>query len=215
MARTKRSQQSYSAGERGRNRVRVFPDPKTGMIQIEWREHGRRLAQSLKHRDWERAKQQADEFAVNYVQPQPESEPEPLTLGRLFDIYGEEVTPTKAVTSGTYEHAAAKMFTEFLGRERDPRTLSLTEWDRFIEARTEGRAGMSREPVGARTVQRDLRFLLGVLNWAALRGDGHGGTLLERNPLKGLRLPKEKNPRRVILTSEEYQSLGDCILAEG
>ena len=209
MARTKRSQQSYSAGERGRNRVRVFPDPKTGMMQIEWREHGRRLAQSLKHRDWEKAKQQADEFAVNYVQPQPESEsePEPLTLGRLFDIYGEEVTPTKAVTSRTYEHAAAKMFSEFLGRERDPRTLSLTEWDRFIEARTEGRAGMSREPVGARTVQRDLRFLLGVLNWAAVRGAGHGGTLLERNPLKGLRLPKEKNPRRVILTSEEYQSL--------
>ena len=43
MARTKRSRHSYGAGEWGRNRVRVFPDPKTGLLQIEWRENGRRL----------------------------------------------------------------------------------------------------------------------------------------------------------------------------
>ena len=34
-----------------RNRVRVFPDPKTGLFQIEWRENGRRLTRSLGHRD--------------------------------------------------------------------------------------------------------------------------------------------------------------------
>ena len=34
MARTKRGRRSYSAGEWGRNRVRVFPDPKTGLFQI-------------------------------------------------------------------------------------------------------------------------------------------------------------------------------------
>ena len=50
MARTKRSRRSYGAGEWGRNRVRVFPDPKTGMFQIEWRENGRRLTRSLKQR---------------------------------------------------------------------------------------------------------------------------------------------------------------------
>ena len=50
MARTKRSQRSYAAGEWGRNRVRVFPDPKTGLFQIEWRANGRRLSRSLKHR---------------------------------------------------------------------------------------------------------------------------------------------------------------------
>ncbi len=50
MARTKRDRRAYSAGEWGRNRVRVFPDPKTGMFQIEWRENGRRLARSLKQR---------------------------------------------------------------------------------------------------------------------------------------------------------------------
>ena len=58
MARTKRSRRSYGAGEWGRNRVRIFPDPKTGLFQIEWRENGRRLSRSLKHRDWARAKRQ-------------------------------------------------------------------------------------------------------------------------------------------------------------
>ena len=102
---------------------------------------------------------------------------------------------------------AAEMFKAFLGPDREPMTLSLKEWNHFIKSRTEGRAGMGGEPVRARAVQRDLRFLLGVLNWAVLRGDGHGGTLLERNPLKGLRLPKEKNPQRVVLAKEEYEAL--------
>ena len=58
MARTKRSRRSYGAGEWGRNRVRVFPDPKTGLYQVEWRENGRRLTRSLGHREWVRAKRQ-------------------------------------------------------------------------------------------------------------------------------------------------------------
>ena len=67
MARTKRSRRSYGAGEWGRNRVRVFPDPKTGLYQLEWRENGRRLTRLLKHREWVRAKRQADEFAAGFV----------------------------------------------------------------------------------------------------------------------------------------------------
>ena len=86
MARTKRSRRSYGAGEWGRNRVRVFPDPKTGNFQIEWRENGRRFTRSLGHRDWVRAKKQADEFAAGFVGPElnskAQAEPEPLTLGR-------------------------------------------------------------------------------------------------------------------------------------
>ncbi len=31
--------------------------------------------------------------------------------------------------------------------------------------------------------------------------------LLERNPLKGLPLPKEKNPLRIVLTGEDYEAL--------
>ena len=173
--------------------------------------HGRRLSKSLKHRDWPKAKRQADEFAANYVQLEPQAkqqpEPEPLTLGKLFDIYGCEVTPTKGERFQQYDRAAVEMFLEFLGRDRDPVTLSKRDWDRFIVERRAGRIGLSGKPVSDRTIERDLRFLLAVLNWATQSRDERGELLLERNPLKGYRPPIEKNPVSVVLTDDEYGAL--------
>ena len=211
MARTKRSRRSYGAGEWGRNRVRVFPDPKTGLYQMEWREDGRRLTRSLGHREWVRAKKQADEFAAGFASPdlngKAEAEPEPLTLGGLFDIYGEEVTPTKGRCSRGHDRAATHMFLRLFGRNRDPATLSQRDWDRFIRERRAGRIGPSGKPVSDRMVEYDLKFLIAVLNWAARSRDEQGRLLLDRNPLKGLRKPTEKNPNRVVLSEEEYRAL--------
>ena len=209
MARTKRGRRSYSAGEWGRNRVRVFADSKTGMFQIEWRENGRRLTRSLGHRNWARAKRQADELAAGFVSPefQRESKPEPLTLGTLFDIYGEEVTPAKAEASQKYDRGTMRMFLRFFGGHRRPDTLSQRDWDRFIRARRSGRAGRSGRPVGNRTIQQDLKLLIAILNWAAKSRDEEGKLLLDSNPLRGLKAPREKNPTRVVLTQEEYEAL--------
>jgi len=211
MVRTKRVRRSYSAGEWGRNRVRVFPDPKTGLYQLEWRENGRRLTRSLRHRDWVRAKRQADEFAAGFVGPslngKAEVEPKRLTLETLFEIYGEEVTPTKGLPSRCHDRAAIKMFLGFLGRNRDPATLSRRDWDRFIRARGAGAVGPSGKPVSDRTIEHDLKFLIAVLNWAAKSRDEHGKLLLDSNPLRGLRTPKEKNPTRVLLAQAEYEAL--------
>ncbi len=211
MARTKRSRQSYGAGEWGRNRVRVFPDPKTGILQLEWRENGRRLTRSLGHRDWVRAKRQADEFAAGFVGPEmngkAEAEPVPLTLERLFDIYGEEVTPSKGERARRSDKVATRMFLQFFGGDRDPATLSQRDWDRFIRERRAGRIGPSGKPVGDRTIEWDLTFLIAVLNWAERSRDEQGDLLLDRNPLKGLRKPREKNPTRTVLDEEEYRAL--------
>ena len=211
MARTKRGRRAYSAGEWGRNRVRVFPDPRTGVMQIEWREDRRRLTRSLKHRDWARAKRQADEFAAGFNGPRPgderETKPQPLTLKMLFDIYGEEVTPAKSERARRFDRTAMKMFLGFLGKHRKPETLSQRDWDRFIRQRRAGRVGPSGRPVSDRTVEHDLKFLLAVLNWAAKSRDEEGRLLLASNPLRGLRVPKEKNPTRVVLTHAEYEAL--------
>ena len=211
MARTKRDRRSYSAGEWGRNRVRVFADPKTGLYQIEWRENGRRLTRSLKHRDWSRAKRQADEAAAGFAVHEPngkaEAEPEPLTLEKLFEIYGEEVTPTKGEKSRQHDRAAMRMFLDFLGPNRRPETLSKRDWDRFIRERRAGRLGRSGQPVLNRTIENDLKFLNAVLNWAAKSRDELGRLLLDSNPLRGLKTPKEKNPTRIVLSDEEYQAM--------
>ncbi|WP_420447668.1 tyrosine-type recombinase/integrase [Candidatus Palauibacter sp.] len=211
MARTKRSRRSYSAGEWGRNRVRVFPDPKTGLFQIEWRENGRRLTRSLGHRDWTRAKRQADEFAAGFASPdlngEAEAAPAPLTLEKLFDIYGEEVTPSKTKRVRHRDRVGTRMFLDFLGRDRRPETLSQRDWDRFIRERRAGRIGPSGKPVSNRTIELDLRFLIAVLNWATKSRDEEGRLLLVSNPLRGLRTPKEKNPSRVVLSEEEYHAM--------
>ncbi len=211
MARTKRDRRSYSAGEWGRNRVRVFADPKTGLYQIEWREHGRRLTRSLKHRDWSRAKRQADEAAAGLATYEPngraEAEPEPLTLEGLFEIYGEEVVPTKHRRTQHQNRTAMRMFLDFLGRDRRPETLSRRDWDRFIRERRAGRVGPSGKPAADRTIVCDLKILLAILNWAAKSRDEHGRLLLDRNPLRGLRVPKVKNTTRVVLSDEEYEAL--------
>ena len=211
MARTKRSRRSYGAGEWGRNRVRVFPDPKTGIFQIEWRENGRRLTRSLKHRDWARAKRQADEVAAGFAVHEPAgeagAEPEPLTLEKLFDIYREEVTPTKAKRTRGRDRVAMRMFLDFLGPHRRPETLSQRDWDRFIRERRAGRVGPSGKPVSNRMIECDLRFLIAILNWASRSRDEQGRLLLGSNPLKGLKMPKRKNPTRVVLSDEEYRAL--------
>ncbi|MCY4399088.1 MAG: tyrosine-type recombinase/integrase [Gemmatimonadetes bacterium] len=61
--------------------------------------------------------------------------------------------------------------------------------------------------MGNRTIEWDLTFLMAVLNWAVRSRDEHGRPLLDRNPLKGLRKPRAKNPTRVVLTEEEYRAL--------
>ena len=128
-------------------------------------------------------------------------------MRQLFDTYGEEVTPTKGAHSRGHDRAAMHMFLRFFGRNRDPATLSQRDWDRFIRARRAGRTGPSGRPVSDRTVEYDLKFLIAVLNWAARSRDERGRLLLDRNPLRGLRTPTERNPTRVVLAEEEYRAL--------
>ena len=211
MAGTKKDQLSYTAGEKGRNRVRVFRSAKSPMIQMEWRENGKRLTPSLKHGDWEKAKRQADEFAADYVEPElrtePEPEPEPLTLGELFDIYGEDESPEKAETTQQHDRAALEMFERYFGRDRQAASLTKRDWNRFISDRRGGRvapAGSTTEGVRNRIIQQDLQLLKAVLNWAV-----DSGLLPEGNPFVGkrFRLPKEKNPQRVLISEEEYRAV--------
>ena len=128
----------------------------------------------------------------------------------LFEMYLGEVTPRNGVRHKLYDRAASKMFMSYFRSDRVASTLSLRDWERFIQDRKSGRFGPGSGPwksVGNRTVQKDLSFLRSVLTWATLAGDGRGGVLLERDPLKGFKLPKEKNPLRLALSDEEYQAL--------
>ena len=106
-----------------------------------------------------------------------------------------------------HDRTSMRMFLDLFGRNRGPATLSQRDWDRFIRERRAGRIGPSGRPVADRTVEYHLKFLIAVFNWAARSRDERGRLLLDRNPLKGLRTPGEKNPNRVVLDEEEYRAL--------
>ena len=208
MARTRKKGWSYSTGERGRNRVRAF-EHASGVLMIEFTDGGKRTRISLGDRNRERAKQEADEAAAKLAKAEdlkPE-EPKALTLGELFDRYEVEVTPTKSERSRNYDRVAARMFEDFFGSDRAVCTLGRTDFDRFVRERSSGRVGPGRTAVGPRTVEYDLRHLKAVFNWATVAGDGLGGVLLERNRLNGFKMPREKNPVRVVLTDGEYRAM--------
>jgi integrase len=207
---------SYSAGERGRNRIRVFEDNKTRSILVEYHEPNpvtgelKRHRVSLRHSDRDRAKRQADKFAADRANSEQKPEVR-ATLQELFDIYEREVTPEKSEGTQKHDRMCAKMFLDFFGRAKRAQTLSRRDWDRFIRERRAGRvapAGRKKSGgVGDRQIAYDLSWLRAVLNWATLAGDGEGGVLLERNPLKGLPLPREESPKRPVVTQERYEAM--------
>ena len=205
---------SYKAGERGRNRVRAYEEKPGGFILVEFHEleadGTRRKRVSLRHRDQERAKQQADDMAAAFGRSHPPDGGD-ITLGTLFDNYMREVTPGKSEGKQKHDAACAEMFLRYFGRDRKARTLNVRDWSRFIRERGEGRIAPRHKrhpgPVRQRQIAYDLSWLMAVLNWATRARDKAGKPLLDTNPLKGCRLPKEESPRRPVLKQAQYDAL--------
>lgn len=174
-----RKRWSYAAGEKGRNRVRVFEDPRTGVIQAEYYEpnphtgKAKRRTTSLETRDRKEAIRKAHRIAEAFgeLEAQRERQQEP-TLGALFDIYQVEVTPTKSVGKQKHDAACMELFARFftpeaahaaLRRRHErgfrwadacpmlPAAINKRHWDRFIRERRAGEIA----PAGARTVEVD------------------------------------------------------------
>jgi integrase len=204
---------SHSEGTRGKNRVRVF-EHWNGTLYIEFyeRENGGRarpVRQSLGHNDRVEAVRQANLAAERIEKGQRFLVRDPK-LKELFDNYVREVSRrTKGKSKLAHDERAAQMFLKLFGSSRKANSLSIRDWDDFIVARRQGTVGPNPKrlrPVRERQIEYDLKFLLAVLNWATkARADGE--PLLDRNPLKGLKLPKEKNPRRPRIEHEEYLKL--------
>ena len=58
-----------------------------------------------------------------------------------------------------------------------------------------------------RAVEQDLRLVLAVFNWATVVRKADGKRLLPENPFAGFTVPREENPRRPILTHDEFEQL--------
>jgi hypothetical protein len=166
---------SYKAGEKGRNRVRVFEERVGGVLLAEFYElvpgtaAERRVRLSLGHRDREAAKQYADDLAARFRKVTPVRTPD-LTLGRLLDMYEREVTPSKAVGTQKHDRRARVLFERCWGSASVVKGLDRRDWDRSIRLRRTGQLkpnqSRCRRGVRDRMIEQDLRFMNAVCNWA-------------------------------------------------
>jgi integrase len=204
MTRAKKKGWSYSTGERGVNRVRVFEHPATSRIFLEYTEERARKRLALGHRDRDAATAKADEVAL--ALRQPERVVDAASLCALFDNYLREVTPLKGQSTQSHDRRAAKLFLQYLGPHRRASTLTRRDQDGFVRWRRQGgdtRKGRKSKGriVRTRVIVYDLKLLHAVLNWAVAAG------FVDRNPLKGVAWPKEEAPRRPVLTDEQLRNM--------
>lgn len=199
---------SYIAGEKGRNRVRVFQRGR--LIWVDYQlENGRRVKHSLGHDDQDRAKEAADIIAAKFSR-QASRPAGVTTLKLLFEMYEREVTPRKATSTQSHDRRTFPLLLRAFGAGRRPETLNVRDWTSYIARRRSGEIALpdrQGRTVRARIVEQDLKLLLAVLNWAERARDDHGAYLLDRNPLKGLATPKEESPRRPVLSSEQFDAV--------
>ncbi|MFV1988975.1 MAG: hypothetical protein ACC682_17020, partial [Gemmatimonadota bacterium] len=135
-----------------------------------------------------------------------------MDLATLFDLYARYRTPRKSDRERRADARRIELWTRVLGVEKDPSSISLSDWEGFHDARLAGvidargeRANPPR-PVGPRTVEADLKWLKWVLNWAT-KWRTEDGFLLAENPVRGFEIPVEKNPRRPVATQGRYEAI--------
>lgn len=130
---------------------------------------------------------------------------EPLTLQMLFEKYRESPTfQAKAQRTQRDDRRKLERVVAFLGPDRDAVSLSNSDVVAYHQARRRG--DVTGHPCRDRAVEADLSCLRAMLNWGVRQRRRDGTPLLPYNPLQGVRLPKERNPRRPIATWERYQA---------
>jgi integrase len=223
----KRKSWSYSAGEKGRNRVRGFERPgRPGQFLLHYsapdtftgQPRAHRVAVNLTHlapNDRRAAlKAKVDALAGAFATT-PAAQPERrITFAGLVDRYLREVSPRKVTIARAHDEIALRLAGRVFGAQRDPKTLDRSDYDAFMRLRLAGRIPSGdekkpagRKPVGPSTVAHDLRTVNAMLAWATMLRTDRGEPLLARHPFRGYALPREISPCRPRITDEEFLAM--------
>lgn len=170
---------------------------------------------SLRHRDQKQAMKLADQLAVKRQEGHAVPIQERVTFDRLIRLYMRFRSPQKTREAQLEDDRRAMLFKRVIGPSKDPRAISLAEWESFIRLRRSGAissrgkpvAAEDRKPVGERTIEADLAWLKAVLNWGMKWRLEGGSYLLPENPVRGYPMPKEKNPRRPVASQERLSAI--------
>ncbi len=197
-----------SLGERGL-RVVLFERKPDGFLYREVWIRGKRVAtkKSLGHRDRERAEADGYRLLARLKSHEDARSHREVTLETLFDMYsGSPAHWAKKDRTRREDERRLQWVIDFLGPGCPVRSLSPDDVERYRQARMRGECASGRR-VRPRAVAADLVALSTMLNWGTRQRDRGGEPLLSFNPLRGVRLPVEKNPKRPVETYDRYLKL--------
>jgi integrase len=172
---------------------------------------GKQTYASLQTRDKEEARRLAAEF-LREVEAGRKPASEPLTLERLWHRYQQEAPGYRQNTERTkkQKHAEMALLLAGLGTRKRVEHLTRNDVDRYIGMRRSGNGwpdGRKTNPVRARTIQGEIKLLLVLIHWALGERLPDGSWLLESDPLRRLKLPREENPNRPVATYDRFLKL--------
>jgi integrase len=139
-----------------------------------------------------------------------------VLLGDLWARFRRECATwlDNALATRRDDEARANILLSYFGDACDVRTLTPNDVAAYAIARRAGgirilgRDGeeLLTRAVRSRTVECDVKLLRAMLRWATtVRVERGARRLLEANPLEGLKLEREKNPRRPVATWERFE----------
>ncbi|MFC1531126.1 tyrosine-type recombinase/integrase [Gemmatimonadota bacterium] len=212
---------SYTAGAYP-HQVRVYERTRGGLLYVAvWDPganggKGGERKRSLGHSDRERATAFADEQTVKLRAGLDRLRGDRPSVQHVFRLYRLHRTPDKGASAQAEDDRQLELWRRYLGADYDLSKLSRREWDAFKRQRSTGAIGSrgesvpnpkERRKVGNRSVQKDLVFLRAVCHWGLDFRDDAGRFLLERDPTRGLDVPREKNPKRPVATHDRVDAI--------
>jgi integrase len=155
------------------------------------------------------AQQHAEAFLQSLFETDATPTAQPLTLGELWTKYQQESPGYRQNTKRTRgdKDAYARRLLAFFGAQKRVDHLTPNDVERYALARRTGHGGPDgrpTNPVRANAVRDDLALLRTMILWATRERNPGGAWLLSENPLRGVKLPREENPKRPVATYDRF-----------
>lgn len=208
---------SHSEGSHG-HRCTVYERTSNGPLWLKWwepartkGERGRWRYRALSHHDKPTAIDTAKALAGQLLASTLAAEYGKATVADVFAAYGEDVAQHLRGQGPREARRHMKLWTAFLGANRDALAIDFPSLDRYVRERLAGRirvAGVKLKAAPSpRAIQADFTTLQAALNHATRVVRPNGSRLLASNPAKGFEPPRTRNPRRPVATFDRYLSL--------
>jgi integrase len=202
-----------SLGERG-CRIRIVQRrPGAVYYRVTWVPAQGSQWASLRTKNRAEAQRRAEALLRALLEDGGPRERRPLTLGELQERYQNEAVGYRENTQTTREgkQGQGRSLLRFFGASKRVEDLCPHDIAQYIEARGSMKRGLpGGSAVRRRTIQADLVHLRTQLNWATtVKVDGEW--LLEENPLRGVKFPREPNPRRPVATFDRFEKVREAI----